>query len=390
MKRATRGMGRIYQRGGVWWIQYSHNGKRRRESSGSAKRPVAVDLLKKRHQELASGRTFDEARRVTLQDLRDLLANDYELNRRRSWKRAEQSWVRIASFFGKTEPAVAVTAARLASYVQARTGAGASPGTIKVELSALKRAFNLARKAGALLASEVPSAFPSIAPSRPRQGFLEREEHERLRAALPTDAGDVAEFLFWTGWRKGEALGLRWSHVDERAGVLRIETTKSGEPRTLPYAALPQLAELLMHRRTVTEAVQKKRGMVVSHVFHRNGEPIRHFRRTWMAACVAAGLGHERREKDTKTRKGKVRKGRLLERVAYRIPHDYRRSAARNLSRAGVPERVIMQLCGWKTRSVFDRYRIVPERELAEGLAKLAGPAPAADPPKVASISSRK
>lgn len=65
-------------------------------------------------------------------------------------------------------------------------------------------------------------------------------------------------------------------------------------------------------------------------------------------------------------------------RVALRIPHDYRRSAARNLSRAGVPEQVIMSLCGWKTRSVFDRYRIVPERDLAEGLARLAAATPAA------------
>ncbi len=389
MKTGSRGLGRTFQRGSFWWISYYNgHGQERRESSGSTKRKAATDLLKKRHEELGKGRTFREAAKVLLSDLRKLIEADYTLNGRRSALRVKQSWARLDGYFGKDEPAVTITAARLTSYVQARTDDGATPGTIKVELAALKRAFNLAKKAGSLLANEVPSAFPTISPSRPRSGFLERDEHERLRAALPSDEGDVAEFLFWSGWRKGEALGLQWRNVDEAAGVIRIETTKSGEPRTLPYAALPQLAELLKHRRTVTDAVQKKRDMVAPFVFHRNGDPIRYFRRSWLSACIAAGLGREVRDKDRKTAKGKMRKGKLLERVAFRIPHDYRRSAARNLSRAGVPERVIMQLCGWKTRSVFDRYRIVAERELAEGLAKLATAPPPVEASRVERIAN--
>jgi hypothetical protein len=53
------------------------------------------------------------------------------------------------------------------------------------------------------------------------------------------------------------------------------------------------------------------------------------------------------------------------------IFHDLRRTAARNLRRAGVAENIIMQIGGWRTRSVFDRYAIITENDIADAVRKL-------------------
>ncbi len=82
-------------------------------------------------------------------------------------------------------------------------------------------------------------------------------------------------------------------------------------------------------------------------VFTRDsGKPVRDFRGIWQNVCENAGVP-----------------GLLF--------HDLRRTAARNLRRAGVAEGVIMKIGGWKTRSVFERYAIVDQSDIAAGISKL-------------------
>jgi integrase len=98
---------------------------------------------------------------------------------------------------------------------------------------------------------------------------------------------------------------------------------------------------VLEHQRDRTRALERTRGQIILWVFHRAGAPIKTFRRSWRTACRLAGLP------------GKM-------------PHDFRRTAVRNLERAGVPRSAAMKMVGHKTESVYRRYAIADQAMLRE------------------------
>jgi integrase len=242
--------------------------------------------------------------------------------------------------------ALAITTDRINEYIGERQAAKAANATIRNELAALRRMFTLAIQADKV--AQAPYV-PSPRVSNTRSGFFEMEQFHSVLKHLPVDLRPVVEFAYLTGWRRGEILGLEWRNVDFRAGEVRLDpgATKNSEARTFPFSAYPPLGELLKWQQERTVAVEKKIKRIVGHVFHRNGKAIRDFRGSWEKACEKAGV-----------------QGRLV--------HDFRRTAVRNLERAGVPRSVAMKLTGHKTETVYRRYAIVSPADLKAGVEKLA------------------
>ena len=218
--------------------------------------------------------------------------------------------------------------------------------SVNYELAMLKRMFTLSRK---LL--PVHPHFPRLHLNNVRTGFFEESEFQAFLANIEEDLQPVMELAYITGWRiRSEILPLRWGlNVDLEAGEVRLEpgTTKNNEGRVFPISALPKLAELLMRQKRRTEAIEKSTSRIIPWVFHRQGNKIKDFRGAWDKAIKAAGIPRK-------------------------IPHDFRRTAVRNLERAGVPRAVAMKLVGHKTESIFRRYAIVARQDLLDGLKRLA------------------
>jgi len=271
-----------------------------------------------------------------------------------------------------------ITGINLAEYSNRRQKEeGAAVSTERNELNVLKHGMRLAHRQGQL--SSVP-AFPTLTPKTVRTGFFEREELDAIIAELPASVRPVILFMYWTGWRRGEVLSREWRHVDFETGVIRLEPgeTKNGKGRDFPYTLVPELEALIEQQRAYTDAVEKKKGEIVTHLFHRNGQPVRTFRTAWRAACKRVGLAAQAARDGTTSKalwKTMSKEDRRAFKGLQRIPHDFRRTAVRNLIRAGVSQKVAMELTGHLTGSVFDRYNITDERDRRDAVARLAAAA---------------
>jgi len=328
------GRGHVYRRGRIWWLSYWVDGQQRRESSASTSRSDAVALLSER---VALLKPIAGTSLTLLSDLLRALIADYEINRRKSSDRLRIICAHLRDHYG--DPlARAIDGAAIVGYAQARAAAGAGSGTINLELGALRRAFRLGLDLGKV--ARLPK-FRMLKPPPARSGFVEDGDLAKILAALPPAIRPVVEVAAITGWRlKSEILTREWKHVDLINGWLRIDPgeAKTGEGRNFPLTAT---------LRALFEALRVATAVPFGRVFRRSsGRPVRSIRQPWLRAVQVAGCPSLR-------------------------PHDLRRTAVRNLERAGVPRSTAMRLVGHRTEAMYIRYAITDEVMLREAAEKM-------------------
>lgn len=370
-RRRPRGAGSVYRIGGrgPWWISYRDAaGKRVAESSESKRKGDAERLLQRRTGAKAHNLpVIPHAERLTFDEAAKAVIDDFTANGKRSLVVVERRIEKhLRPYFGGHR-LVGITAADVTAYVAHRQQQGIVRADVRIgdvsnaevnrELQILKRVFSLAIKSGRIA---MKPHIPMLREDNVRRGFFEPEQLAAVLKHLPTEVQPIIPFAAITGWRiADEVLPLEWHRVDFAAGEVRLDRSKNGSGRVFPMTSgLRRLLEIqhAEHLRL------KKVGMIEPWVFWRmvaegrggakKPKPITSFGKAWKKACAAAGCPG-------------------------RIPHDLRRTAVRNLVRAGVPQTVAMKLTGHKTDSVFRRYDIVSPNDLRVAVERLDAVVPA-------------
>ncbi len=375
-----RGDGRIYLRKGspFYWCEYWLRGKQYRESTDQTDEDKARKFLRNKLKEVFAdqigARTFisPKQQRVSVGELLDSLECDYKL--RGKWNVKVNSNVKpLREFFGERR-AVDLTSDSVSAYIESLREQGYSAATCNRRTQLLGQAFKLAVRTKKLASAPFIPRLSEV--GNERQGFFETEHLDAVLENLPEYLRDFAKCGFLIGWRKSSLQSLRWSDVADDVIYLRAEHSKTRKPESVPIEG--ELRDIIDRRRAAAVWQSKDgQGHFSEYVFHDHGQPVGDFRKAWASACCAAGVGKLvcptcRANVDDKSKCEECGRTWKREELRYTgaIFHDFRRTAARNLVRAGVPVPVAMKITGHRTDSMFRRYAIVSEEQKREALVK--------------------
>jgi integrase len=334
-----KGQGSLFKdpRSPYWQLSYWNGWRQVRESARTADRREALELLNQKLSHVSiQKRSGTGPEQIKVETLLTLLIDEYRRQDKADLYITElRVRKHLSPKFGRVK-ACKLTSRDIREYIEFRKEK-ASNATINRELSILRRAYNLGTLEDPPLVSRVPR-ITKLKEDNVREGFIEHQQYRTILDLLPAPLQPVFVVAYHLGMRKGELLKIRRDWVDLEAGMIFVNgrVTKNGKPKTVPiYGEMRGWVDMALARCKLNSPKSK-------YLFvWEDGSPIRDFRGSWEQACEIAGVP-----------------GLLF--------HDLRRTAVRNLIRAGISEKVAMAISGHKTASMLWRYNITDTRDIKE------------------------
>ncbi len=165
----------------------------------------------------------------------------------------------------------------------------------------------------------------------------------KFRGKIDTDLQDFMNWFFYTGMRPKETKSLIWASFDREKWTIRLEAKNAKTKKARKLVIDGELRNIIQRRIAA-------RRLDCPLIFHRRGRSVGDFRKVWKKACEAVGL---------------------VGGLNGVVPYDCRRTAIRNLIRAGVEESTAMKISGHRTRSMLDRYNIQDDQDIQEAMVKV-------------------
>jgi len=247
----------LYKRGKVYWAKFKAHGQTFRKSTGESDRRKAEKKARQLQADIESGPPPIPPTGTLLSDM---AAADIQRARNRGTteghvKALESLWSVVLRDLNDLEIST-ITFDTLESYVGKRRSTGIRGQTIRRELSAVKRALQIAKRRELLAA--LPEEWPTVRSDPPHPGkrgkLIPVEAIDRVFAELPSEVRDAARFSLLTGLRATEVQRAesRWVEPappgSEAVAILRIPAA-GAKNRRERVVGLSQGAVDIIHRR---------------------------------------------------------------------------------------------------------------------------------------------
>ncbi len=325
--------------GKAYWIEYYINGRRKRERIGPNKEAAEQrlrEVLKLRTEERYIDK--DPAARLTLGELCKWYLDLPEVKAKDSYDRDKYFITHLKRLLGEETRVKDITPGKMEGYQRTRLaepspahpGKNITPCEVNKEITALKVISNRAVRHGKLKLNPI-AQVKRLPENNIRQRILTYEEFTALLNACEPHLKPIVQTAYHMGMRKDEIVRLTWPEVDLRKGFIRLpaERTKTDSPRIIP-----------LHPEVKATLEKLPRPIHTDRVFLRYGQPFDEIKHSFQSACEKA-------------------------KIEDFMFHDLRHCALNNLRKAGNDFFQIMAMSGHKTISVFKRYNLVTEEELA-------------------------